>query len=101
MVVALHDPPLDAVRIEVAHPDANGHTGPAALAQRLVDEVVRAPEAGVGQRVVLGDRIRPAQLGDELGLQPVRQVGAAHRRRGPEESQGLDILADEHGMISV
>ena len=97
MLVAPHDPALGPARLEVAHPDAHRHAGTAAVAQGLVDEVVRASEAGVGQRVVLGDRVRTAQLGDELGLQPVRQIRTAHRRRGAEESQGLDVLADEHG----
>jgi len=36
--------------------------------------VVRSAETRVGQGVVLGDRVRSAQLSDELGLQPVRQI---------------------------
>ena len=87
---------LHAAGIEVAHPDAHRHAGPAAVAQGLVDEMVRPPEARIGQRVVLGDRVGTAQLGDELGLQPVRQVGAPHRRRGAEEPEALGVLADEH-----
>src|SRR5665213_458569 len=98
MLVAAQDAALHAVGVEVADADADRHAGAAAVTQRLVDKVVRAPEACVGQRVVLGDRIGPRQLGDELGLQPVRQIRTAHRRRGAEESQGLDVLTDEHGF---
>ena len=96
VLVAPDDTALHAIVLEVAHPDAHRHAGPAAVAQGLVDEVVRAAEAGIGQRVMLGDRIGAAQLGDQLGLQPVRQVGAPHRRRGAEEAQGLEVLANEH-----
>ena len=101
VLVAALDAALGTAGLEVAHADAHRHTGPAALAQGLVDEMMRTAETGVGQGVVLGDRIRSAELGDELGLQPVRQIWTAHRRCGAEEPQGLDVLTDEHCVLTV
>jgi hypothetical protein len=96
MLVAALDAPLRPAGLEVADADANRDTGPAAVTERLVDEMMGAAEASVGQRIMLGDRVRPAQFSHELGLQAMRQVRATHRRRGAEKPKGLDVLADEH-----
>src|SRR4029077_15731931 len=98
MLVSAQDAALGATGLEVSDADTDRHAGAAAVAQRLLDEVVRPPETRIGKGGVRGSPIRSAQLGDELGLQPVRQIRTAHRRRGAEEPQGLDVLADEHGF---
>ena len=68
----------------VRHRDPHRDTGRAGLAGRPVGNVLRAPEAPLGQAVIHRRPVGHGQVGKDLPLQPLGQVGAGGGRRQVE-----------------
>ncbi|QTK78961.1 hypothetical protein AT6N2_C1176 [Agrobacterium tumefaciens] len=75
-------------RLELLGEDANGDAGAAGFTGGSIGDVLRAPKTALGQQVVHFSGARANEMGEDLPLHLVRQIGACGRRRKIELGRG-------------
>ena len=79
IAIEFGDPPEIAGGTEFIGLDADRNTSPAIFASRPVSDGLRAPESRLGELIVQSHRPAADQMGENLALVSVRQIGTWRR----------------------